>query len=392
MPDPSNENSIHVNQAEWQSVDGSVTASSIEKMVLPFVSTHGYDPALPREQEVENRSLSALFKYYLSRCPVTSRLVLNQGGADRQNNDHFSYTLLRSVGTTPARGTLVLLHGLNEKSWDKYWPWAVRLAELTGRTVVLFPLAYHMNRAPRDWADPRSMRGVVKERQQLFPHLSNLSFANVALSQRLQFAPELFIRSGLQSLYDLQALMRQIRCGAHPWIPANVPVDLFGYSIGATLGEAALMADTENLFDKSRMVLFCGGSTLDRANPVSKAILDSEAALSLQQFFRMPEDACLDLSDAQRQSLQALFAKGRQPETWKKLQRRTLVMGLEHDTVFSGDALRDTFRDQDIDLEIFNPAYATRHENPFPKDRGGSYDAQRLLDRVMQRAATFIAS
>jgi len=377
--------------AVWQPAPFEGANSTVEMCHLRFTSTHGYLNPFDEACGSNNRSLGALFKYYLVRCPLTRGLILDQSQIDRQHNDHFNYTLLRSVGTAPTQGALVLLHGLNEKSWKKYWPWAVRLAELTGRTVVLFPLAYHMNRAPANWADPRSMRGVVKERQQLFPHLSNLSFANVALSQRLQFAPELFVKSGQQSLADLQTLLRQIRQGLHPWLVADAPVDFFAYSIGATLAEAALMDDREKLFQESRAVLFCGGTTLDRANPVSKAILDSEAALSLKQFFQSPIEACRALSAEQKQSLGALLMKKKTEPDWKKLHGRTLVLGLESDTVFSGDALRETFSEEAVDMEIFDTPYAAKHENPFAMDQKSPGNGGSLFTKIMQSAADFIA-
>ena len=56
------------------------------------------------------------------------------------------------AGVERAGGAILLLHGLNERAWTKYHPWAVELARRTGRAVVLFPIAFHMQRAPASWA------------------------------------------------------------------------------------------------------------------------------------------------------------------------------------------------------------------------------------------------
>ncbi len=92
---------------------------------------------------------------------------------------------IKSIKTN---GAIILLHGLNEKDWNKYLPWAYKLMKLTGKQVVLFPIAFHMNRSPAKWIDPRFLRTANKERKQIFPKVANSSFANIALSARHQFA------------------------------------------------------------------------------------------------------------------------------------------------------------------------------------------------------------
>ena len=60
---------------------------------------------------------------------------------------------------------LLLFHGLNEKDWDKYLPWAHALARATGKAVLLFPTAFHMNRAMGHWSDHRCMHRASQERR-----------------------------------------------------------------------------------------------------------------------------------------------------------------------------------------------------------------------------------
>ncbi|TVQ24097.1 MAG: hypothetical protein EA382_08930, partial [Spirochaetaceae bacterium] len=79
-------------------------------------------------------------------------------------------------------------------------------------------------------------------------------------------------------------LCRAVRDGAHPGIAAGARVDLFGYSIGCLLVQMLMMADPDGLFGSSRAVLFCGGSILEHARPVSKAIVDEEAHRGLTYY------------------------------------------------------------------------------------------------------------
>ena len=169
--------------------------------------------------------------------------------------------------------------------WDKYLPWAHRLVESTGSAVLLFPHAFHMNRAPENWSNSRLMNSIARERKELFPDVQCSSFANAAISTRLQLVPARFFYSGLQTLQDLAQLATTIRHDEHPYINASADIDIFGYSIGAFVGEILLMSNTQNMFGNSRLVMFCGGATLDQTFPISRSILDSEASMAINQFY-----------------------------------------------------------------------------------------------------------
>lgn len=355
----------------------------VEIRPVPFLSPDGTGGQGLEAVLGANRSLLALIRYYLSRCPLSQRLLF---GGQSQVNASFDYYVLRTRSTRPEAGAVVMLHGLNEKSWGKYLPWALWLLRETRRTVVLFPLAYHMNRAPEAWADPRAMRDVVKERQSLFPELEQASFANAALSQRLQLAPQLFLQSGRQSYHDLVAWMRQVRAGQLPFIAPQAPVDLFAYSIGASLAEMLMMTTSSRLFGASRGVFFCGGATLNRTQPANKTILDSEASLSLHQYIDLLRHAPLEemsgLIPAEQRSLAALLQRGDDRRRWRSLSGRTLVMGLEGDQVFPAEAMQTTFKPQGEagpDLRLFDFPYAQRHENPFPSTPEGALAMEEVM-------------
>ena len=82
-------------------------------------------------------------------CPVPDNNI--------QENKSFSYTVFTPRGTKKIDKAILLLHGLNERNWDKYLTWAEYLALATGKAVILFPIAFHMNRTPGTWYNPRAL-------------------------------------------------------------------------------------------------------------------------------------------------------------------------------------------------------------------------------------------
>lgn len=194
---------------------------------------------------------------------------------DVESNSRYRCLFMQPAGSAP-RGLILLLHGLNEKRWEKYLPWARRLVR---QTVLPFPIAFHMCRTPAPWSDARRMAKVSAARRSAFPAISASSFSNAAISSRLHMLPQRFFWSGLQAYEDILFLLRELRCGRLAGLPAETRVDLFAYSIGAFLSEILLMADEAGLFTSSRLFLLRGGPMLDRMNPTPRYILDSEATI-----------------------------------------------------------------------------------------------------------------
>jgi pimeloyl-ACP methyl ester carboxylesterase len=314
-----------------------------------------------------------------------------------------------SSGPAPYDAATVLLHGLNEKSWNKYLPWAARLAEQTGRPVILFPIAFHMNRAPRTWSNPREMIGVSRERRRLFPGVEASTFVNAALSHRVQFAPHRFVTSGLQSYYDVTDLVRGIRSGNDALFSEGARVDVFGYSIGATLAQLLLMSDPAGLFADSRAFLFCGGSVFDRTNPVSKAIMDGEAYRGLQGFLsRLVSNA----RSAVPRGVEVVRAGLWEVEVAKSLlfvdrlrsvrekamdaiSSRVAVLGMMKDRVFPSSGIEESWTAGNgrkiVDITVGDPAYAYAHERPFPVNANESGEVDRFFSEVMSQASAHLA-
>ena len=110
-------------------------------------------------------------------------------------NIRFDYPIFRPAGFTRASSAILLMHGLNERDWEKYACWAQQLVLLTAKPVILFPIAYHINRAPDTWSNPRQLMSWVRVRNEMYKHPDNLTFANLALSERMTKDPMRFYLS-----------------------------------------------------------------------------------------------------------------------------------------------------------------------------------------------------
>ena len=381
-------------------------------------------------------TLRALLAYYLEQNPYSRKYFphdLESADRDVMENRSFRYSVFLPSGhgsddprTDGASArfdrAILLLHGLNERSWRKYLPWAHRLVERTGVPVILFPIAFHMNRAPIAWATPREMMGVSKERKRLFPGLRSSTFVNAALGHRVQFAPHRFITSGLQSYYDLVDLVRAIAAGGHPLFREESRVDVFGYSIGASLAQLLVMTDPEGLFRASRTFLFCGGALMDQASPVSRAIIDSQAHRGLYDYLarlvtdpdqaipagtEVPASGSADPTRSSRpltadlQEIEVLtsllFADVRRhlrEEKAREVADRMTIVGLEQDAVFFPDGLRSSWRDSRgtplLQVQTLDAAVSYSHEQPFPFAAQEADEVDGLFDRVFEAAAAHL--
>jgi len=300
------------------------------------------------------------------------------------DNGAFSYSLFLPVDGNPSPGTIFLLHGLNERTWYKYLPWAVRLVELTGRAVCLFPIAFHMNRAPDAWGDPKAMSVVASARQKMFPSIAGSSFANAAISARLQSIPQRFFWSGVQTYHDVMDVVRRIRSGNEAHLSAGGRIDFFAYSIGSFLAQILLMANEGGVFDGSKLFTFCGGPTFDRMYPVSKYILDSEASIALYAFYvehlenEFKVDRRLahffDEGHNSGRYFKAMLSLRRMKEVredrFRALSKAIMALALKQDSVIQPNEVMNTlqgdYRDIPIPVHIVDFPHPYSHINPFP--------------------------
>lgn len=331
-------------------------------------------------------------------------------------NISFTYPVLRKIKKNgnkngkdeKAKKAIILFHGLNEKSWDKYLPWAWKLVESTGRPVLLFPMAFHMNRAPLQWSEPRAMAAVSREKCKRFPRTRGASLANAAINMRLQFLPQRFLWSGLQSYCDVIQLVKEIKADRHPFIHAEARLDFFAYSIGSLLAQIVLMTDQEKMFSHSRLFNFCGGPILTRTSPVSKYILDSEANIAVYSFFiehldgEIKKDRRLahyfgdshPMGGVFRCLLDAQIGKEFRERRLKELSSRIMAVGLKKDQVIPAYEIVNTLKGDERKIPIrvkildFNHEYD--HVVPFPANQTIETKVDKSFKKVFKMAAKFL--
>jgi hypothetical protein len=268
----------------------------------------------------------------------------------------------------------ILLHGLNERGWGKYWDWASAIADEARCAVALFPIAFHMDRSPAGWADFGIMREVSRSRIARYLCLRQSSMANAALSERLDRDPSRFFRSGLMSAGDLGDLLVAIRCGDLPGVAAKAKLGFFGYSIGAYLLQWLTLAD-EEFAAAGRRFLFCGGPFLSAMMPTSKLIMDSQAHERIFLFWvenlseaLRNDDSLADLVDTASGRAYCAMVDPRYPQ----LRRReafsdgaTKVASLSGDEVMPRQAVEDFFRDTSVVPRFLDLPAACTHISPF---------------------------
>ena len=300
-------------------------------------------------------------------------------------NKSFDYYILKRADIEKTEGTIIFFHGLNEKKWDKYLPWAYEFAQRTNKAVVLYPIAFHMNRAEEIWSDRHAMVEVAKFRKKNFKDNSDCSFVNAAISSRLEAHPQRIFWSGFQTYSDVIALIDHIRGGNVKSINANSSFDLFGYSIGSFLSMILKMADPEGIFKDSKLFCFCGGMTIDRMFPISKYIMDARAAIKMQTVY-----AELLSSEFKSDKRLGHFQneKMHQQESWfkmmlrynyfqkerenriKEIQSQVKAYVLEKDEVAPPmealNTLQGGYRNIKVDVEIKDFPFDYSHMVPFP--------------------------
>jgi pimeloyl-ACP methyl ester carboxylesterase len=348
---------------------------------LPFESSN--NELLPSEETENNIYPDAYHLYPDNRI---------------EENRHFSYPILVGHKAGNVKEAIVLLHGLNERDWNKYLPWAKALHERTGQPVILFPISFHVNRCPSNWKNPRLMSKLAKERKNRYPGLSDVSFVNAAISERIDKKPKRFYTSGLETFYDLVALIRQLKSGNHPLLGKISRVNFFGYSIGALLSEVMLMTNPENLLRNSKAVLFCGGTTIDRMRGASRFILDKEAFDAVKNYFtNLDKHLAMDkhlaklLKDLKpgpyfRTMIHSTKLNRIRNQRFRAMGNRLMVLSMFKDRVIPPSSIINTFSDFSNKVEglvrVLDFPYSYTHENLFPADNP---DNEKIINRAFNK-------
>ncbi|GHV43921.1 hypothetical protein FACS1894180_4450 [Bacteroidia bacterium] len=316
--------------------------------------------------------------------PDVIQQMLDKKDADIMENINFRYHIIAPRTVERAKEIILMFHGFNEKNWTKYYPWAKYLVEKTGKTVVLFPMAFHMNRAPSAWSDARKMFDICSRRKERHRDVLCSSLSNVAISTRLHNKPQRFIWSGLQSYYDVIDFLETVKAGNHSAISSEASVDIVAYSIGSFLAEVLIMTNQNGFFSNSKFASFCGGAVFNRLSPVSKFILDSEANVSLYSYLVEHLESHLKRDEVLRHYLSDIHPEGvnfrtmldykvltkQREEIFRQMSDRIYAIGLIEDKVVPAyeiiNTLQGVRRDIPVRIDIFDFPYKYQHEDPFP--------------------------
>ncbi len=220
-----------------------------------------------------------------------------------RGNTDFPYILFLPKEAKGFGKVIVILNGLNESEYRKFFPWACSFAR-GGVPTILFPIAFLINRRPRDWFSRKSLERTLKERQGIERNDTCTPF-NAVLSSRLSRSPERLFLAGLQTYRDLINLAHAVYRGnyrvtyrdgndTYTFNPftENTNLHFLGYSIGGYLALILMMLKKDDIpFFQSRCIVFCAGAPINsddpssNGNPLSPLILDKSATSKLFDFY-----------------------------------------------------------------------------------------------------------
>lgn len=333
--------------------------------------------------------------------------LYNKEDLSISENNSFTYPVF-VPGDRSSRKVILLLHGLNERSWIKYLTWAFCLCRNTGSYVILFPISFHINRSPSSWIDPRVMISSVRERMRSCGEVKMSTYANIALSNRLSQDPMRFFNSGYQTATDIVSLMKQIKNGEHELIPEGSRVNLFAYSIGAFLSQIMMMGDPEYLFSGSKLFLFCGGSVFSNMQGTSKLIMDSVAFNEIYEFYMKDFEKEIKnrhsvygfISESQlgmafRSMIDFSMFRSFRENFLGRIRERVRSIALAKDNVIPSEGILKTINHHDnknCPVEVWDLPFSYSHENPFPVlDSSHSGMVDHWFNRIFGEACMFLA-
>ncbi|MEN6619893.1 MAG: DUF6051 family protein [Rikenellaceae bacterium] len=341
----------------------------------------------------------------MKKCKTPS--FLNRSDDEISENQKFEYMIvepeiMRKEANGKASSVIMMFHGLNERSWDKYYSWAEYMANNTKKPVLLFPIAFHINRAPAEWSNPRTMQPYVINEMKGAPQPAHLTFLNYALSFRIKADPFRFYLAGRETVNNVCQLISQIKKEEHPMIDRSASVDIFAYSIGALLSQVMLFANPNNYFTRSKLFMFCGGSLFDQMNGESKMIMDRESFNSLLDYYRNRFAFYKDEKRLKGDLLEmgfvshidyALNREEREYFYWENAFRIKAI-SLKKDRVIPTNGIKSAFGIEHYNcLEELDFPFDYSHEIPFPAEgpKVDSNERKYWFEKVFSKASAFLS-
>lgn len=371
---------------------------SLSNGILPGIETY--------ECDTHNVKLKEEYSFYTEVGTIDNNVHIKDISV--KENQNFKYQLIKPKGEGKVNKAVFLFHGFNEKDWSKYLPWAKSICDGTGSAVILFPLAFHMQRAPKQWSEKREMYRLSEHRKNKFPNIVHSTLSNVAISMRLHSMPQRFIWSGLQTYYDVIQLIKTIKSGNNEHIHPDFSFDIFAYSIGGFLAQILKLSNYNNFFNNSKVCLFCSGATFNRLSPVSKFILDSEANVALYSYLVEHFDKMLERDHVLNHYIKEDHQEGRIFSSmldYQKMRgyRETLLKRYEHqiyaisltkDDVIPSfeimNTLQGAYRNINIKMDEMDFEYDYIHENPFPTNVVESEQVDESFKKVFDKVCEFL--
>lgn len=353
--------------------DTALTDSPLEIRFLPFKS-----------QE---------YLYSISTLPEDQSIPENQ---------QFLYPVFKFRNQEKSDGAIFLMHGLNERSWNKYLCWAEYLCLNTCKPVILFPIAFHINRSPSNWGNPREVIPILENRRKNMGADESQSVANIMLSERLSGNPLRFYTSGKQSLIDLMRLIKEIKQGEHPFLKEDASIDFFSYSIGALLTQIALLCDKNQMLKDSKLFMFCGGSVFSEMNGESRFIMDKSTYHKLQDYYLNSEAWGQEMQqqqDAPIYSFDTMITQENNRQLrenfFSSRKDKIKILALQKDTVIPYNGIVDAIgKDCAMSCSTLTDfPYQYTHEQPFPLRKGANEEnavINRSFNQVFSQAVSFL--
>jgi hypothetical protein len=352
-------------------------------LTMPYIEEYQSLKSLfdPDKEEIQLPGNITL-KNLIFHSAAFAEMAGQPGDSSISENIRFRYPVLLPNGIKKSGKAIILLHGLNERTWHKHLTSAKFMAEKTGKAVILFPLSFHINRGLPEWTDVRKLSIPLEARKLKFPGIKEATLINLALSERLTEFPQRFFLSGLQSTLDLVSLMKEIRDGQHPLFEKGSSIDLFAYSISCMLLQSLMINNPENILKNSRIVLFAGGSLLSQIQGVSRYIMDSLAYETLRDYYlKITGKKTGFLGDLQpwimehsygiafRSLISSGILKRNREKTVTDFSDNLMVIALHNDRIMPLDGIRQATGEKfsrSKNFKILDFQYAYTHENPFP--------------------------
>lgn len=323
-------------------------------------------------------------------------------------NSKFDYFILYPNKNKKSDKITFLLHGFNEKNWDKYLAWGNEICERTNSAVVFFPIAFHMQRAPFAWSAKKEMYDLCSLRKDRYPYVVDSSLINVASSMRLHHMPQRFIWSGLQSYYDFIQIIEELKDSRNSHIDANFTFNIFAYSIGGLVAEILKLSNHNNYFENTKVCLFCSGAVFNRMSAVSKFILDSEASVALYSFLVEHLDVFIKHDPLLNHYFDGKHVEGNvfhsmlrydynrefREDLFRKWSNNFYAIALKNDTVISPveiiNTLKGPERNIEIPVEVLDFPFKYSHETPFPINSNINEQVDACFKQVFSKACDFL--